>query len=67
MTTIKTEINGQPFEITIPDGCDVEFSDGAIKVSRATYQYQHQNPLAAALQPGVLNGTVWINPHQNIY
>jgi len=32
--TIKTEINGLPFEIELADGLNVEFSEGGIRVSK---------------------------------
>jgi len=32
--TITTEINGQPFEIELADGLNVEFSEGRIKVTK---------------------------------
>jgi len=30
--TIKTTINGEPFELTVPSGTNVEFSAGKIRV-----------------------------------
>lgn len=34
MTKLKTEINGQPFEIEIEDGLTLEFSSGKLAVRR---------------------------------
>ena len=57
--TIKTEINGLPFEIELADGLNLEFSQGKIKVSDYFYRVgpvlQHSwNPN----QQPATNGTI---------
>jgi hypothetical protein len=34
MTILKTELNGQPFEITVDDGLTLEFSAGKLRVTK---------------------------------
>jgi hypothetical protein len=53
MIILKTELNGQPFEITVDDGLTLEFSAGKLRVAKSAslplaswngyplYQQQH--------------------------
>ena len=53
MTTIKTTINGAPFELEIADGLNVEFSADKLKVTKAAplALYQRWGQQIAAPNP----------------
>lgn len=55
MTTIKTEINGQPFEIEVADGLKLEFSDGRLNVTRVDLvpYYPVQIPAQPIVYPSI--------------
>ena len=58
--TIKTEINGQPFEIEIAEGINIEFSEGKINISKRS-AFGQQWPTIP-----VLPALPSLNPNQQI-